>query len=76
MVANKTETRNFSAISQIIDAGRPVTVMTMSANVSTDVGLNFSSTVRDMDMYFANQQEVDADFDSWKEEITEIVKGE
>ena len=76
MVIQKTESRNFNAVSAVMVDGKETPVMNMYANYATDSALSFNSTVRDIDLYFANQATVDQDFDDWKEEVVNMVKGD
>ena len=71
-IANKTESRNFSATSDINNT----TVMYMNASYSSSGDLNFNESIRDMDMYKANKAEVDGDYESWKNEIYTEIFGE
>lgn len=76
MVIQKTETRNFNAVSAVMVDGKETPVMNMYASYATGDTLNFNSTVRNMDLYFENQAVVDQDFDDWKEEVVNEVKGD
>ena len=71
-IINKTESRNFAATSAINDTP----VMYMNANYSESGSLSFNESVQNMDLYKANMETVDADYDTWKAEVKAEVLGE
>ncbi len=68
-IANKSESRNFSATSDINNT----TVMYMNASYSSSGDLSFNESIRDMDAYKSNKATVDADYDEWKGYVMEQV---
>lgn len=76
MIIEKLEQRNFDAISAVTVNGQETPVMNMYANYSTNKSLSFNSNVRDIDLYFDHQAEVDQDYDEWKDEVINLMKGD
>lgn len=69
MLVNKNSTKNWNAISAVnVVNGSGTPVMFMSANYGgTDV--SFSKSIKDRGLYEENKQEVDADYESFEEEV-------
>ena len=65
MIANRAESRNFNATSTINDE----TVMYMNASYSTNGDLNYNQSIQNMILYKAHKEQVDEDYETWKNEV-------
>ena len=65
MLADKRESRNFNATSIINDE----VAMYMNASYSTNGDLNYNQSIQNMALYKANKEQVDKDYETWKNEV-------
>lgn len=71
-ITNRTETRNFTASSTLNDA----TIMYMNATYNAaSKELSYNRSIRDTDLYKANKETVDAEYDTWCDEIYTSIFG-
>lgn len=76
MITKKTKTSNYSAISSVNIDDEAKAVMFMNASLSAAGELSFTSSVSNAKLYVEHQEEVDNDYDTWKQEIIDSIKGE
>lgn len=68
MLINKSESRNFTATSSVND----VAIMYMSANYNGG-NLGFNKNIQNLEAYKENRDEVDADYDTFQNEVIEAI---
>lgn len=73
MLVNKNSTRNWSAVSAVNvseASGDPVMYMNAAFNGKD---LNFSKNIQNYELYKANKDEVDADYDAFQDEVIKEI---
>lgn len=73
-LVNRKETRNFNAVSALVDgdAGTPIMYMNASYN---GVDLNFSKNIQNVTLYEQNKEMVDSDYLKFENEIIKSITG-
>lgn len=74
MVINNTKTINYNAISAINVDGEDKHVMYMYGSINAEGLPSWNSNITDVPLYRANQAEVDADFETFKQEILDDLE--
>lgn len=75
MLVNQNHTQNFGAVSAIDvkdRTGKPI--MVMNASINQNGTVTFNQQIQNPDLYKDNQSEVDADFETFKEQVIASIK--
>jgi len=70
MMSNFTKVTNINANSLIDN----VVVITMWASINEDKTVNLGKSVRDTELYFANQEACDADYAEFEAEVLKLAQ--
>lgn len=70
MLSNLSKTTNIMANSTVNDE----LVVTMRATVGSNGTVSINKNIRNSELYRSNQQECDADFDSFEKEVLELAQ--
>lgn len=71
-LVNRNETRNFSAVSALVDGNSGTPIMYMNASYNGKE-LNFSKSIHDVALYKENQKMVDKEYSDFQTEVLEAV---
>lgn len=75
MIVNQNHTQNFSAVSAInVKNGTGQAVVAMNASINQNGVVTFNQQIQNPVLYKENQQEADADFETFKEQVISSVK--
>lgn len=75
MLNGLTKSINLSATSDIEVDGKNNVVMYMNATINSNGDVNINQSIRNKELYIANQDVVDADFTAFKTEVMTYVEG-
>ena len=75
MLNNFTKSINLSASSDIEVDGKNNIIMYMNATITSGGDVNINQSIRNKELYVANQEIVDADFTAFKSEVMTYVEG-
>lgn len=73
MLNNLSKSITVSATSTIEADDKQNTVMYMNATINSTGDVNINQSIRDKDLYIANQEEVDSDFVEFKTTVMTYV---
>ena len=73
MLNNFSKSINLSATSDIESEGKNNVVMYMNATVSSNGDVNINQSIRNKELYIANQELVDADYVEFKKSVMTYV---
>ena len=73
MLNNFSKSINLSATSDIESEGKNNVVMYMNATVSSNGDVNINQSIRNKELYIANQELVDADYVEFKRSVMTYV---
>ena len=73
MLNNLSKSITVSATSTIEVDNKQNTVMYMNATITSGGDVNINQSIRDKELYIANQEEVDADFAEFKVTVMSYV---
>lgn len=71
-LVNRNETRNFNAVSALVDGNSGTPIMFMSASYNGKE-LNFTKNIQDLALYKENQQMVDKDYEDFQADVIEDI---
>ena len=75
MLNGLTKSINLSATSDIEVDGKNNVVMYMNATINSNGDVNINQSIRNKELYIANQEVVDADFAEFKTFVMAYVEG-
>lgn len=75
MLNNFSKSINLSATSEIEVDGKNNVVMYMNATINSSGDVNINQSIRNKELYVANQEVVDADYAEFKASIMTYVEG-
>ena len=75
MLNGLTKSINLSATSDIEVDGKNNVVMYMNATINSNGDVNINQSIRNKELYIANQDVVDADYAEFKEAVMTYVEG-
>lgn len=76
MLVNRSETRNWTAISAVaVEGDKYEPVMYMNASYN-DKDFNIQKSIKSMTLYLQNKTLVDNDFKAFEEDVTREISGE
>ena len=75
MLNGLTKSINLSATSDIEVDGKNNVVMYMSATINSNGDVNINQSIRNKELYIANQDVVDADYAEFKAAVMTYVEG-
>ena len=73
MLNNFSKSINLSATSDIESEGKNNVVMYMNATVNSNGDVNINQSIRNKELYIANQELVDADYVEFKKSVMTYV---
>ena len=73
MLNNFSKSINLSATSDIESEGKNNVVMYMNATVNSNGDVNINQSIRNKELYIANQEVVDADYVEFKRSVMTYV---
>ena len=73
MLNNFSKSINLSATSDIESEGKNNVVMYMNATVSSNGDVNINQSIRNKELYIANQELIDADYVEFKKSVMTYV---
>ena len=75
MLNNFTKSINLSASSDIEVDGKNNIIMYMNATITSGGDVNINQSIRNKELYVANQEIIDADCTAFKSEVMTYVEG-
>lgn len=71
-LVNRNETRNFNAVSALVEGNSGTPIMYMNASYNGKE-LNFTKNIQDLELYKANQKMVDTDYANFQTDVIEEI---